>query len=714
MKKFLFTVALFTTFAAIGQHICGTQHFIEKRISENPDLKADYDAMLQSLHHMQQKGVSASRNAKKIIYVPVVFHVIHDGDAYGQGENITDEQILSQIDALNRDFSLSNSDTSNIPPIFKPLAANTYIQFCMARFDPQGNPTNGIDRIQFNKASWDTENEIETQLKPSTIWDRSKYMNIWVCRFGGTLQSGGTLAYATLPFFTNNNTDGIVSRFNVIGTTGVLQNNYRLGRTIVHEVGHWLGLLHVWGNTENSCDNGSWGATDFIDDTPDQFTRYFGCPSHPQTSCNSQDMFNNYMDYTNDDCKNMFSIGQSDRMYEVLTTQNQRGSFQTAVSKCYLALDAALPEVLMPTDTICRLSFNPTVKIKNEGFTPITSGNIVYKLNNDPPQTLAWSGRLDVQESAYVTLPEFNLNEGNHVLSVAFDKPNGINPDDDPFNDGETINFYAYQGGFSTPAPFMTDFEDGFFPPFSWDIENGGTISNTWVSVTNSGYGNGSFAAMINNLNYTSNPNRAKDALITEDYNLSSVGLPRLSFDYAYARHSNNRFDSLVIYYSLDCGKTWNQIYRNGGALLATAPDKVTLFTPGPNEWKTIDIDLPQIMKQNQVRFKFENVSGWGNALYLDNINIAQSPVSVREKVQEKVEVKVFPNPASSEALVSLPMVHPFTDLEVYNAIGQRMMKLPVTQRVVQLNTADLPVGTYFIRLFSANANQQHSIIIAR
>jgi hypothetical protein len=716
MKKVLIAAAMFFSIVAMGQNLCGTQSFIENRVKKNPELQAEYDAMFEHLKQMQQQGKPSSRAGKNVIYVPVVFHIIHDGDAYGTGENITDEQILSQIDALNRDFSLTNSDTANIPAIFKPLAANTYIQFCMAKFDPQGNPTTGIERLQFSKSTWDTEDDIEDQLKPSTIWNRAKYLNIWSCRFGGDLTSQGVLAYATLPYGTSNTTDGVVARFNTIGTTGVLIAGYRGGRTIVHEVGHWLGLLHNFNN--GVCYNGSWSTSDFIDDTPDQQNRYFGCPSHPQSSCGSQDMFNNYMDYTDDGCRNMFTADQADRMYGVLTTtgQGNRGSFQTAISNCFRNLDGALAKVLLPIDTVCGLKFKPIIQVKNEGVAVITNATVYYKLNNGATQSFAWTGNLDIQQAAYVTLPELTVAEGIHTLSVSFENANGQPTDDDVNNDGTVINFYAYDGGVASTTPVLHDFEDGLYPPINWSIDNRGT-ANTWNTITNSGYGNGSYAAYINNLNYSSNPNRTKDALITEDYDVSTIGLPRIAFDLAYCRHSVNRADSLAVYYSFDCGVTWNQFFKSGGVELATAPDKVTLFTPAPEEWKTIETDLPALQGQTKVRFKFENISGWGNALYLDNINLSQSPNTVVSGITtatEKVEVAVYPNPAVNEAIVSLPVVHPFSHVEVYNAVGQKVFNAPITQRIVSLNTSGYARGTYFIRLFSATANQQHSFIIAR
>ncbi|MCS6818989.1 MAG: M43 family zinc metalloprotease, partial [Chitinophagales bacterium] len=279
-KSFLFLLAANCSIL-FGQHFCGTDEYIQKKIAENPELSVKLDEMYRTMEEFRTSPKPAARSTKTVYYIPVVFHVIHDGKAYGVGENISDEQIYSQIDALNRDFALMAGDTVTIPAEFKPLAANTYIQFCLAKFDPQGNPTNGINRVVINKSSWNSENEIETQVKPATIWNRRRYLNIWSLRFGGSLLSGGTLAYATLPYFTDDQTDGIAARFNTIGTIGTLLTNQRGGRTIVHEVGHWLGLLHIWGNRAG-CYDGTFNTTDFIDDTPDQYDKYFGCPTYPQ------------------------------------------------------------------------------------------------------------------------------------------------------------------------------------------------------------------------------------------------------------------------------------------------------------------------------------------------------------------------------------------------------------------------------------------------
>jgi hypothetical protein len=709
MKKILLVGWLACTISATSQHFCGTDEYIQKKIAAHPELANNLREMYQRMEDFRISAQSSSRSNKEIIYIPVVFHIIHDGKPYGVGENITDEQVLSQIDALNRDFALLAGDTSTIPAEFKPLAANTFIRFCLAKFDPQGNPTTGIERIVINKTSWNTEDEIETQVKPATIWNRRRYLNIWSLRFGGTLTSSGVLAYATLPYFTDDQTDGIAARFNTIGTVGTLLANQRGGRTIVHEVGHWLGLLHIWGN-QPGCYNGSFNTTDFIDDTPDQYDRYFGCPTYPQISCGSSDMFMNHMDYTDDNCRTMFTKGQAEVMYNNLNT-GARSSIKTAISNCFLDLDGAIKAILLPTDTICNLNFRPMVRVKNEGITVITNATIFYKIDNQPYQSFPFNKTLRIQEDAFVALPPVSVTEGNHTLTVTFEKPNNANIDNEPSNDLLTVNFYAYDGGFAVQAPFTEDFEMSSFPPSNWMIDNRGS-PNTWDLSSASAYDQGFYSAFINNLNYNSNPNGTRDALITDDYDVSQIGLPNLKFDIAYCRVNNNRSDSLAVYYSFDCGKRWTLIYKSGGVTMATAPDQSTFFIPAPNQWKTIRLHLPALVGQNKVRFKFENISGWGNALYLDNINVYGTPLSSAQTFTQKVEVNVYPNPASDIVYVSLPNVHPFSVAELYNAIGQKISSQPIFQRVIEIDTRNIPNGTYFIHVKGEDNSQYATVVI--
>ena len=228
-----------------------------EKIRKATGLKNESDEQFESW--ISQKIVEQSNNSttlKASRNIPVVVHVIHNGDAVGSGENISDAQVNSQITALNLDFSATNTDFGNTPSAFQSVAANPDIQFCLATIDPNGQPTTGIDRVNYGVASF---GQAATEsMKAATSWDPTKYFNIWVVRFGGDLN--GVLGYAQFPSTSGltglpsnggaANTDGIAIGYNYFGTTGAVSSPYNKGRTVTHETGHWsykcISIGHLW------------------------------------------------------------------------------------------------------------------------------------------------------------------------------------------------------------------------------------------------------------------------------------------------------------------------------------------------------------------------------------------------------------------------------------------------------------------------------------
>jgi len=242
--------------------------------------------------------------------IPVVVHVIHRNGS----ENISDDQIKSQIDVLNRDYRKKNTDVANVPAPFKSLAADAMVEFALATVDPIGRPTNGITRTRTTVSGFTADNAMKfTAQGGHDAWDSTRYLNMWVCPeiFDGPNQ---LLGYAQFPGGLPA-TDGVAIIHNAFGTKGTAAAPFNLGRTATHEVGHWLDLFHIWGDAAG-CNT-----DDQVQDTPVQDRENFGKPTFPHITCPGSpngDMYMNYMDYVDDDSMFMFSTGQVARIRATL------------------------------------------------------------------------------------------------------------------------------------------------------------------------------------------------------------------------------------------------------------------------------------------------------------------------------------------------------------------------------------------------------------
>lgn len=267
----------------------------------------------------------------EVITVPVVIHLLYNSSV----QNISDAQVLSQIDALNRDYRKRNADRVNTPAVFAGLSADAKIVFCLARVDPKGRPTSGIIRKYTNEQAWVADDEVKfSSSGGDNAWDSKRYLNIWVCNLFGR-----NLGYSSLPG-TAADKDGVVIQYDVFGATGSLLPQFDKGRTLTHEVGHWLGLKHLWDDTDCGDDG--------ITDTPPQKSYHTGCPAFPQLSTCSVntngDMYMNYMDFTDDACMNMFTYGQAKKMRSMFAAGGFRNSFLLSnVCDSAAASDAPIP-----------------------------------------------------------------------------------------------------------------------------------------------------------------------------------------------------------------------------------------------------------------------------------------------------------------------------------------------------------------------------------
>jgi Pregnancy-associated plasma protein-A/Secretion system C-terminal sorting domain/Fibronectin type III domain len=286
------------------QKKCHSNEARENLFQQNPQFRKRQQSIEEQISRFAASNKLETRGAD--ITIPVVVHIVYRTT----NENITDAQVRSQIDALNRDFNKENTDAAKIPAVFTNVAASCGIRFQLATTDPQGAESYGIVRHYSSNLTWGVSDDIKIPSKGGFApWNPTKYMNIWVCNMGG--RSIGFASFPGMPA----EYDGLVIDYRAFGTTGTAKAPYGMGRTCVHEVGHFLGLYHIWG--DDNCGD------DHINDTPTQEADHKGTPSFPQHStCNGSqtiDMFMNYMDYVNDDAMFMFTTGQKEKMLATLT-----------------------------------------------------------------------------------------------------------------------------------------------------------------------------------------------------------------------------------------------------------------------------------------------------------------------------------------------------------------------------------------------------------
>ena len=280
---------------------CAAMQEYERLLEESPSFRNAQRRAEEFTSRAISSG-EAEQTARKLITIPTVVHVVYKKPK----ENISLAQIKSQIAALNMDYRATNPDKSKVPAPWQGLVKDPKIKFRLATKDPDGNKTDGVVRVQTERAGFGAGDDVKRANRGgSRAWPTDAYLNIWVCTL-----SGGLLGYAQFPGGPKA-TDGVVILNTAFGTQGTIEAPFNLGRTLTHEVGHWLNLRHIWGDTLD-CSGG-----DRVPDTPNCRGPNTGKPKFPKVSCSNGpngDMFMNYMDYVDDDAMFMFTAGQVSRM----------------------------------------------------------------------------------------------------------------------------------------------------------------------------------------------------------------------------------------------------------------------------------------------------------------------------------------------------------------------------------------------------------------
>jgi hypothetical protein len=606
--------------------------------ANNPNLGTldDMEQMLAPI--IEQKKLQAQNPNAHIVdgvyIIPVVVHVVHNGEAIGIGNNISYARIQSQIETLNDDFR-RRTGTNGFNT--HPDGADTKIEFRLAQRQPNGTAFAeiGVNRINRNTQGWGappyTTGFIDGTIKPFTSttqgYDGSVYMSFWCVPI-----SGGILGYAQFPVTTlggmscnaqNTVTDGVVQTTSTVGGETVPSGAgpYNLGRTATHEIGHWLGLRHIWGDGNCTVD-------DFCADTPLAGGSNFGCAtgnnSCTTTPVDAPDMVENYMDYSDDACMNIFTNDQKIRMRTILET-SRFSLINSVASIPPNPSDAGVLAVLSPISDVCSSTVTSSIRIKNYGSTALTSVTVQYRIDATAFTSQAFTG-LNVAPNATLDLtlnPLTGVTLGNHTFEARTILPNGVA---DPFTASDLSNStFTFGNG---ALPILADFEGADFPPPSWERQNPGNDCNLWT-IDNSlnlvgSNGNPTKATLVRHNSYTGAGQ--EDILVSPSINLTGAGLASagIEFDLAYRQRNAATSETLRIDVSTDCGATWvtTPLYSKTGTALATTTVSAAAFTPtAANQWRRESVSLNAYLGQS-IKVRFVTVNANGNNLWIDNVKI--------------------------------------------------------------------------------------------
>lgn len=665
---------------------CGTMPLLEKQLSARPGLREKYlqqrDQITERLNNPSSRLNNLRTNAA--VVVPVVFHIVLPNPNI-----VTNAQILRQLDSLNKDYSSTNGSSANIPSWFQSIKGTSNIQFCLAQRTPDGEETNGINRVSTTVTVFDLDNRIKlTSQGGQDSWDTEKYLNVWVCA-----QDNGIIGYATFPTTTDPEFQGVVIDYRSLPGGSYAQ--YNGGKTLTHETGHFFGLYHIWGDDDGKCTG-----SDFVDDTPNQADATEGCKtgqfadscSGPGNGINYQ----NYMDYSYDRCLMMFTKKQVERMDLVFNQYRlSLASSNGCVPPVVYDVDAWLTELISPEQRICDPAFVPVVKLKNRGNLTLTSVRFNIVIDNGAVINYQWTGNLLKGAETTVNIPEITAATGKHTLVIYTTNPNGT-ADQNTGNDTLRSVFQYYP-----PVDQVREsFENEPPVPAGWDIVNfDGGITWQRADLGKTGV----HSMYINNFQYEQFPSR--DDLRLPEFSLPGLDSAFLSFQVAAGVFSalstaNNNWDTLEVLISTDCGKTYTSVYKKWAETLVTrTTPSTTAFVPRSSEWRKDSINLQNYIDKGEILVAFRNTTGYENNVYLDDINLRKVIINPNLKAKGFL---VTPNPARSSITVQFyPQPVNLRAVQLYSSTGQKVAEILTPDNpgvFYQFQTGGLVSGIYYVR----------------
>lgn len=619
-----------------GHIRCGTMEHDSLLHRQNPGMPSleEFEEWMQRKTEEYEQRPGGQR---VVLTIPVVVHIVHNGDPIGTDENITDAQVLSQLQVLNEDFRrIMGTRGYNTDP----AGADVEVEFCLAQQDPAGNPSNGIIRHNLGQASWEYA-DVESTVKPGTQWNPDEYLNMWTVRFGGG--SASLLGYAQFPDPSGTglagiptpvgaaNTDGVVMLYSAFGSSDlddgsfILSAPYDLGRTTTHEVGHWLGLRHIWGDGDCTID-------DYCADTPDSDDPNYGCAT-THISCTTDDMENNYMDYSEDACMNIFTVNQKARVQAVLANSPRRATlpssprcdppapiiaFNSQVTDVTENTDCGFQDITVAIDIALAPSADATVNLSSSGSASdgpdytLTTSTLLFQAGNTASQSFDVRVYNDgVVEGQEDILIDFTVSTtGDAVKTTSSAQTHTVRILDDDAVPVSSAVVTILQEDFETGTNFTTSTNatTGFAlgdaaaaSSMRWTVEN--TNASVFVFTEDA----------------VCNCDRSNDQLDSPPFDLTGYSNATLTFDHAFADVSP---ETASLSISTDGGISWTPLTTLANTSANTGGPKYT--TPWVNG-VTVSLDAYVGNADVRLRFSYNDGGTRSYGLAVDNILVTST-----------------------------------------------------------------------------------------